>query len=248
VVDDASDWYWLLVRTNNIATCIERRYSDTRCDYERIQDLSERRQMPGESLDSFFHAMRRLRAAVRLPITEKWMIKTVKRNLCEPLKQYVFPIRAYTLEHLRDECREAERAFAEEVGRARQTPRAVPPRRLEFRGQRVDEVQYSSIPDQNFRTVVEHENEGGLVEAIQSASQRKAVVCWNCKQAGHVYKQCETPQKSYFCFKCGRADTFTPKCPNCNPGNSKGNVINPVELRSGREPVGVTPMTQSRAK
>jgi len=135
---------------------------------------------------------------VRLPITEEWMIKTAKRNLCEPLKQYVFPIRAYTLEHLRDESRDAERAFAEEVGRARQTPRAVPPRRQEFRGQRVDEVQCSSIPDQNFQIVVKDESEEGLVEAIQSVSQRKAVVCWNCKQVGRVYKQCETPQTSYF--------------------------------------------------
>jgi len=59
--------------------------------------------MPGESVDSFFNAMRCLRAVVWLPITEEWMIKTAKRNLCELLKQHVFPIQAYTLEHFRDE-------------------------------------------------------------------------------------------------------------------------------------------------
>ncbi|KAH8308600.1 hypothetical protein KR018_005951, partial [Drosophila ironensis] len=98
------------------------------------------RQRPGESLDDFFKAVRRLVAAVTTEVDQEWVIKTTKRNLAEPMKSWVYPVRVYTLEHLYEECREAERAFDPEHGRTRsRIPIGLKPR-TEARGPRVEEV------------------------------------------------------------------------------------------------------------
>jgi len=62
LTEDTLEWYWLLVRTRppkswvDLRQTMERRFSD----YDRKQDIVERKQRPGESLDNYFAAMRRL--------------------------------------------------------------------------------------------------------------------------------------------------------------------------------------------
>jgi len=68
--EDASEWYWLLFRTRppkswvELRQSMERRFSDKRSDYYRIQDIAERKQRPGELFEDYFKAIRRLVARV----------------------------------------------------------------------------------------------------------------------------------------------------------------------------------------
>ncbi|ALC40704.1 maker16 [Drosophila busckii] len=117
---EAEEWYWLLIRTQNIAQweelrqAINRRYGDGRPDHERLQEIVERRQRRGESLEAYFQALWRLRSKLHSPISEAWMVKVAKRNLEEPLRQIIFPMQVYTKDHLRDSCLETERVFGGE--------------------------------------------------------------------------------------------------------------------------------------
>lgn len=117
-----------------------RRFYDKRSDSNQIQDEAERKQRPGETLDDYITALRRLVASVALRVDQDWMIKTAERNSVEPFKQWVYPIRAYTLEHLYKECKESESAFDSEYG-SRHTRVSVMQRpRLEGRIRRVDGI------------------------------------------------------------------------------------------------------------
>ncbi|KAH8270921.1 hypothetical protein KR026_006455, partial [Drosophila bipectinata] len=47
LTEEASEWYWLLIRTKpphdwrELKEAIQRRYCDNRSDYDRIQDIEE---------------------------------------------------------------------------------------------------------------------------------------------------------------------------------------------------------------
>lgn len=47
----------------------------------------------------------------------------------------------------------------------------------------------------------------GDIEAI-------ALVCWNCRKAGHRYQDCQSERK-VFCYGCGMANTYKPSCSRC---------------------------------
>lgn len=44
--------------------------------------------------------------------------------------------------------------------------------------------------------------------------------CWNCGSPEHGYRLCPNPIQTPFCFRCGRRDTVTPRCPNCTTQRS----------------------------
>ncbi|XP_017839865.1 uncharacterized protein LOC108597697 [Drosophila busckii] len=233
---EAEEWYWLLIRTQNIAQweelrqAINRRYGDGRPDHERLQEIVERRQRRGESLEAYFQALWRLRSKLHSPISEAWMVKVAKRNLEEPLRQIIFPMQVYTKDHLRDSCLETERVFGGEQKKYNMGYRQR--EREEMRPGRLAELVESPTRE-------ETANVSEAVEEVQigtTSAPRQSLICWNCKRAGHVYMACEQEQRSLFCYKCGLDDTVTPKCPNCGTGNAKRGVANTGEPRPSTRP------------
>jgi len=43
--------------------------------------------------------------------------------------------------------------------------------------------------------------------------------CFNCKQAGHQFRECKEPP-TLFCYRCGKVGVTTIDCSRCNPGNA----------------------------
>lgn len=52
----------------------------------------------------------------------------------------------------------------------------------------------------------------------QASSTTANLICWNCRQRGHVKRDCRQPRTKH-CFGCGRPDTVKSNCPRCS-GNS----------------------------
>lgn len=44
------------------------------------------------------------------------------------------------------------------------------------------------------------------------------LICWNCKTAGHSYRNCTKPTTT-FCYRCGTSGQFSPTCVKCNSKN-----------------------------
>lgn len=51
-----------------------------------------------------------------------------------------------------------------------------------------------------------------------STSGLCAITCWNCKNEGHLYYNCEAPRK-IFCFGCGLENVRKGACPKCTSKN-----------------------------
>ncbi|KAI8116002.1 hypothetical protein CVS40_11863 [Lucilia cuprina] len=109
---DAKDWYWLLVQQRSIESWEELKkalrvqYGSIRSEYELLRDFEERKQHPGESIDDYFLAMRRLRARLKNPLPEYEVIRIIKRNVRQSISQIVYSVQVFSVEHLRDTCKD----------------------------------------------------------------------------------------------------------------------------------------------
>lgn len=43
------------------------------------------------------------------------------------------------------------------------------------------------------------------------------VICFNCREDGHNYRECYLPKQGIFCFRCGEKDVTSVNCTKCNP-------------------------------
>jgi Retrotransposon gag protein len=74
----------------------------------------------------------------------------------------------------------------------------------------------------------EHQlNRVGTNSTPATSTERPAIrstglVCWNCEEEGHNYRQCQKPKERYFCFYCGKKDTTSLRCPRCRLSGNEG--------------------------
>ncbi|KAI8115856.1 hypothetical protein CVS40_11994 [Lucilia cuprina] len=188
-------WYWAQLQTTVISDwgtlrlALINRYKTVRSNWELMQELVERKQMPGESTDDYFHSLNLLRAKLEMPISEGEMIRIAKRNLKESLARMVYSMAVNSMEHLRMKCLDAKRTFP------RRDTRNMP-------GQPTRSRRYIS------EVMLNAEDEENGFHA-QVAAIGEALICRSCQQKGHLFKDCLSQQRSLFCYKCGRPNTIT---------------------------------------
>lgn len=61
-------------------------------------------------------------------------------------------------------------------------------------------------------------------EVSNAAGQVKR--CWNCRERGHVFRECSVPKQRLFCYRCGRFGVTSKDC-ECS-GNQQGRSTNPA--------------------
>lgn len=59
-------------------------------------------------------------------------------------------------------------------------------------------------------------NTQGPEEVVDVSAINNSFVCWICQKPGHVFRDCTSSQRGFFCFKCGKPNTTDPKCENCS--------------------------------
>lgn len=235
--NEADDWYWLALKRSGkfrswgeLKFSLLQQYRSRRSDYEIMRDLEERRQRPGETIEAFFHAMKKLGARLRVQLPDWEMIRIIKRNLRQNLAQIVYPIQVNSMEQLRDECREVERNFIKRTAE----PMPVPPTsRFVSHRRQVSEV----CEDQEFgeNDVDEVRFPSKSSRPYSAKGESKDIICWNCHYVGHVWMECGSKKKNIFCYKCGMADVVVPECPKCSGNKSRG-VTRTGESRSTQTP------------
>ena len=217
---DAKEWYWLFIKTHSnvdwpkLRNALEKQYQTVTSNFEATCEMAARKQQPGESVDSFFHDMMTLRSKLRPPIDEEEAVRIMKLNLKDSLTRIVYPMTIYSVEHLRDKCREAERYLLRRTPPTMNTmpQKPYPPR------PRVSEILEEPAEEETLE-----------IDEVQMPRKKysSTVICRKCKKPGHIYKECPSMEKKIFCFKCGLDDTVFPKCPKCHPRkdqeNSQGN-------------------------
>lgn len=233
VSGQAREWYWLHRQSNvytdwvGLKEALISQYQTPQSKFDILRDLLERKQRPNESINSYFHEMGILRSRLLQPIYEYEMIKILRGNIREDIKRHVYQMTISSVEQLRIECIEAERNFPRRENRAVTFPQR--PIR-----------QVNEIYDEIYEKPVEvpEENIGEELSAIRIQSQiRVPIICWNCREKGHVFMDCPVEVRKLFCYRCGKPDTVTPKCPVCQQGNSRRGVEVTGETHPSENPV-----------
>ena len=73
------------------------------------------------------------------------------------------------------------------------------------------------------------QNESKSLDKIpqsEQANQQQNFQCWNCKERGHGFFNCQKPQQEIFCYRCGRQNVVLSQCPHCQRGNCQQNAQN----------------------
>lgn len=234
VKDEAREWYWLYLRTHcysdwqGLRQALLAQYKTTRSNFEIMRDLVERKQQINESLDTYFHVMNKLRSGLLQPITDADMIKILKRNIKESVGRIIYPMTIHSIEHLRIECKEAERNFPRKDLRNFQPaprPKHVSEMYIADKYANDDSEWQSEVPEEI------------AAVSVTQPRQRSQISCWNCKLPGHVFMECPSTERALFCYRCGKPNVITPKCPVCQQGNQKRGVEMTGNSRPSESPV-----------
>lgn len=227
----AEKWYWLYIQTNYVTEwetlkgALLKQYRTVRTSFELMRDMVERKQLPGESIDTFFFNMIQLRSRLDISMPENEMIKMIKRNLRDNVGRIVYPVNVNTVEELRICCLDAEKTFLKKDIRmvSNHYPRQVNELTEEY--QRPNETENNEVAAINLKNP-----NNQMAKAI--------IICWNCRQNGHVFMDCPSNERAIFCYKCGKPDVISPNCVNCRNRNFHRNDGNAGDPRSIMNPQG----------
>ena len=66
-----------------------------------------------------------------------------------------------------------------------------------------------------------------------SDSANVKIICWNCKDLGHRYQDCQEEFLDVFCFGCGAANVRKPNCQACQVKKAAENYRPGVNMARG---------------
>lgn len=93
----------------------------------------------------------------------------------------------------------------------------------QFQGERihrVNEINYDYPPVLNCR----NPDQEHIVESLNAnvSNRTDHMICWNCKDIGHTFTQCNLPQQHLFCYSCGASGVFKANCLKCLGNGRRG--------------------------
>lgn len=239
--DDAEDWYWLTIDTREIRSwedlkeALLQEYKTNKRESDFRRELEDRKQRTGESLDAFFQAVKKLRCRVRANISEHEMIRILKSNLRQDIGIIVYPMNIYTVEQLRYECKEIERTFMK-----KESISSFPKARVNHPRQTyVNEVYHNTENEADLLEEIQYENRKTKASSNQAGSS--GLICWDCRQPGHVFMDCPVPSRNLFCYRCGYAGVKSFYCPQCKENSTRG-VAKPAKSHSTQTTAELEPM------
>lgn len=222
LTDRAAVWYWTYQRKTECEDWIElkraliRRYAPRQeSDFEIRAKIERRKQQYNERFGDFCQDVEALAVRLSRQIEDEELIEILRRNMKIELRKALCYRTIHSIDDLIRYCDQFEELCEEEEREQRYISR---------RPAKVAEVEYSGYQqlrqvEPNHQYIEEREQEQHLnqtVEEVHSVKPRNEyMICWNCKELGHLFTQCERQQLSVFCFSCGMSGIMRPQCPKC---------------------------------
>lgn len=234
----AADFFWVYREKNPEATweqlkaALKARYATQHKDVEIRREIADRKQAAGESFGEFVTSVESLAARLRRRMEEDELIENLRQNMSHRLQTALMMHQDLTLPELEEHCIRFERLWNSQADYMKR-PVAMRPR--------VNEL----LEADNFRVQAKQDDMMDAIEALQIrpaiaaiGNRNDYIICWNCKDLGHNFKDCLTKIDHVFCFGCGAENVYRPQCTKCAAGNGKRDVLGGV-----RRPNPFTPKT-----
>lgn len=235
-------------------------FSSYESEDETREMIIRRYQGPKETFSDFALEIQKLNGRLRRRLTEQELIIRLCQNMNPALRNVTlaYQVNIQRIEELRVICQRFEkmwsqtgydpRGFSDASWRRRPTVNE-----LEYPAEKTYSLPENSSDVQFYQEAVRPSSTGNYensptndprldVSALNAPQRRdfgperrNYVICWNCKDIGHIYIDCTQDLLHKFCFGCGRENVRKPDCYNCQKKmseNWKPNVQYPRESRS----------------
>lgn len=239
LVDNAADFYWVQRRKNPDSTWVQLKnsmvahFARQDNDFELRKFIMSKRQGGREEFGEFSLAIECLAARLTRPMDDAELLEILRQNMSPQLQDRLLMHNFISLDQLKSACQKYERMWARQNDHGKET---------RFSG-RLAELGYNVAENETNHAISnsQHMNESVINNAgtesqdfeVAAINRRPAqrpnsdlLVCWNCDDIGHVFMDCQSPNRNIFCYGCGTKNVYKPKCPKCSPGNSHlgGNI------------------------
>lgn len=195
VRDSVHDW-------DNLVFLLRNEFLPTDYDDRMWVEIKARSQGKKESVSLYIGVMEALFKRLSKPPTEMERLKIIKNNLLPHFQTHLALMEILTIQTLKDTCRKIEDAI--EV----QNKYSPPPKHSEL-----IEKNLAYIDGASTSSGCSYKNSRTEVNILNS--KRGPIICFNCKQANHVFKEC-TAKRNKFCFKCGEPEVTVRTCKKCS--------------------------------
>lgn len=186
------------------------------------RQMLDRRQLPQETFNAFIGAMEKLAQQLTKPMTEARKLDIILENMRDSYKPF---LTMYNIGHVEELI-----AICHGLDKAMYRTYSSYPRTRPHQVNNVDEIENLGIQEEeteeelnainqiiNRKKNVEKPREPALSAAnnvpITDANGQNNILCWNCRQFGHFWRDCQRPKK-IFCHFCGHMNCITANCPN----------------------------------
>lgn len=258
--DVAVQWYWTYRRHNPrsswsaLRSAFYDRFRDRRTQWEIRRMVESRKQQAGESFLDFYNHMWSLTLQCHSPYSDAEFIQLLFNNM-KPVLQFHLTDRTFSdINELIKSCTAWESAlsrsrfgsdissyyrrginafsanFEDDLGTS--TAHEQAPNTETLAASAVSAIQPSGRPFSN--PIPSGGEFSGRVNNPNPppGSRDGYVVCFNCQDVGHTFMNCMLAPSGMFCYRCGKRDTITPRCPNCS-----GNQVSGSWRVRAREPL-----------
>lgn len=212
----AAQWFWTHQRQHRGTTWEQWKVAffmrfapHTESDFEIRARIERRHQEQNEVFRDFCQDVEAMAIRLRRPMLEDELVEVIRRNMAVYLKKALWRDHFDTVEDMLRSCNEYERLCAEEKQQV-----------LARRQMRVSEVAYEYSQHHEYPPV-EQDVQPHFVEAVK---RNEHLICWNCKDIGHSFMECNQQQRGVFCFSCGLDGVMKVNCPKCSGNARRDNI------------------------
>ncbi|XP_062705363.1 uncharacterized protein LOC109412136 [Aedes albopictus] len=195
---------------------LKMRYDNPNRDRIVKEELRNRKQRPNELFSAFLADIEMLVQRLNHKMTEREKYELIIENMKIGYKRRLALEPIQSIEHLAQMCYKFDALEPNLYAIGLPTKATV----HQLTADDEEEDNYDSAEmDQIFAlqkrfSKFKRANKDGLGDSKGSSSENGSqLVCWNCRQTGHLWKECNK-RKEIFCHICGHGDTTAFRCPN----------------------------------
>lgn len=180
------------------------------------KQIRDRRQLPQETFIAFVAEIERLAQKLTKPLDEKYKLNIILENMRDCYRPHLafIDLDHINLDALTSLCFDLDKALYQTYTPKSKTynvhnlSEGVEPQ--EDTEESEEEINAVSTHKQKTKQRQEPKN---TQRPEEGSSQQNNVLCWNCRQFGHFWRDC-TKQKRMFCHICGQINVMIATCPN----------------------------------
>lgn len=220
----AAKWFRIHFRDfqswTGLKEAMKKEFLPSHSAYKLIEDIDKRYQKKDETFGEYLDAMLLMFSYMSFPLSEEhklYMIrKNMERNYSIALSSQVIT----SIGQLAEICKrmdDTKNMIDNRDNKSSECSVKLPPAPRDYR--RVNNI-CEMDPDEReimaLEQIADHPNTRFALARKDNNERRPQQNCWNCSKIGHNFNFCPDPISKFFCFRCGKPDVSSRRCPICN--------------------------------